>query len=103
MNTRRTTAKALHRVAGQLARIKTWQRTYQMTWDSPDVEPVHRPTGRVWLPCGLAFRVMGIAMNLDWDHWDHWAARHDEHCLNPRPCPECGGTACDARPPEEAA
>lgn len=87
----RRTAQIIFRISGWLTYIKVPRRVYR--WDD------RKPSGWRWLPCGPAMRLLGLSMQLDWDHWDHWACIHGE-CEGP-PCPECGGTACpyeDDRP-----
>lgn len=90
----RWVARRLVWLSGQLARVKTRQKTWRLIsvepWQLAD-EPEYR-----WSSCQLSYRVLTVAMHMDWDHWPHWGLVH-EGCLE-RPhvlCETCGGVACD--------
>lgn len=84
----RRTAKAAFYCGSWLIRIKILRRTYQFNgWDKPFTF-----AGWQWRPCNPSMRLVGLSMQLDWDHWDHWACLH-EHCAG-EPCAECGGVDC---------
>lgn len=84
----RRASKALFRGAGYLSRVKTLHRMYD--WKGSD-EPAEFAGWR-WSACNPSMRLLGLSMQLDWDHWDHWACRHDD--CGGLPCSECGGVAC---------
>lgn len=99
-------AKAAYWAAGELSRVKTYQRTY--TWENPDVfleakagEPLPeldmRPAGRIWLPCGLSMKLLSLSQDLDHKHWDHWALEHSL-CEGGQTCNDCNG---HIDPPQE--
>ena len=81
---RRRAARAVYRISGKLGRIKTRQRMYALDGT---------PLGRRRTRCAASLRLLGLAMQLDWDHFDHWAAKHDD--CGGHPCAVCGGTDCD--------
>ena len=92
-------AKAAYWLAGELSRIKPYQRTY--AWENPDewltaVPDEELPemklvkAGRIWLPCNLSLRMLVLSEKLDVEHWDHWALEHSL-CEDGLPCHDCGG------------
>jgi hypothetical protein len=95
-------AKICYWLAGELSRVKTWQQTY--TWENCDKFFEHDPetdgpelpeldmkkAGRLWLPCRLSMRLLGLSEDLDYKHWEHWALEHSL-CDEGLPCHDCGG------------
>lgn len=91
MTINRGAAKTLFWAAGNLPRIKTPRRTYEIV--SFDPFETERSKGYTWGPCQTSINMLKWSCQLDWDHWDHWALVHNE--CNPQPCTECGGCRCD--------
>lgn len=91
---RRWVAKRLCWCAGYLSKIRTYQRFYTMDMDALDKTGEIRSTEcrRRWSSCALTFKVMELAMQLDWVCWDHWALDHAGH--ETVTCPECGDQMC---------
>lgn len=92
-------AKAAYWAAGELSRVKTYQRIYE--WKNPQEfqeavfgealpELDMQPVGRIWLPCRLSMKLLGLSQDLDHKHWDHWALEH-RLCEDGQNCNDCGG------------
>lgn len=94
------TAKVIFCLAGWLAPIKTYQRTFEwmgvpdlnddqnVIWENDEFMYV----GRAWLPCHLSFVLLERARRVDPTHFDHWALEHvpGDVCAG-NPCLTCGG------------
>lgn len=94
---KRRLAKSLFWLGGQLSRIKTPRRTYQVV--SYDPFKTERSEFR-WLSTRWSTKCYTASMRLDWEHWDHWALVHS-HCGADELCPVCGGLVCDPEPEDD--
>lgn len=93
-------AKAVYWLAGELSRVKTYRQTYQWTnqgeWreavggEGPLPEMETEKAGRLWMPCGLSMKLLGLSESLDYKHWEHWALEHSL-CDEGSRCYVCGG------------
>lgn len=96
------TAKLVYALAGWLAPIKTYQRTYEWTGsfdEQNDDDVIWEPkeweyVGRAWLPCRASLRLLAWSQQLDTVHFNHWALEHlpGEQCTGTE-CRTCGGFA----------
>jgi hypothetical protein len=114
MNRRTVTAKAAYWLAGQLSRVKTYQRFYEFEGfleneneDGTYVLPEPRDAGRRWFQCQWSTNLMLWSSHHDPDHWDHWALDHTTCEHENREivrCESCGGWVCpwDQRDSEES-
>jgi hypothetical protein len=98
---RRPLAKAAYRLGGHAAKIKRPMRIYALDLDNmpSDEEGAFNATfaGWRWMSINTCWRLMELSERLDPQHWEHWALVHNEDCcVLPAPCPECGGTTCEA-------
>lgn len=99
MNRRTTVAKVAYWLAGELRRVKTYQRFYEFKTFPPEGDklPELEHVGRHWFRCQWSVNLLLWSMHHDPEHWDHWALQHDEcehRGRTPVPCPECEGTIC---------
>lgn len=91
MNTRTAFAKAAYRLAGELSRVKTYQRFWFLDLDGDELLR-KRHDGRHWAPCALSMRLLEWSENIDPQHWGHWALVHDDEPATK--CEGCGGYVC---------
>lgn len=85
-------AKLLITLGGQLSRIRTPQRIYQVEWDQESDNYDFTYQGRRWMPCSWGTKLLVSAWHIDPEHFDHWGLEHDT-CSDGK-CEDCGGDLC---------
>lgn len=85
--------RRLAKVAARGSRMTAWIKTYQRCQRVISYHPSVMVPARHWFRCGLSWRLLYLAWDLDGDHFDHWTRPHED-CPGYLPCTECGGCAC---------